>query len=106
MVEQTANDGTGNANPGHKAIAHAAPREQAKSVESQQWTIGVGRHDIDGVDDIGGIDGAKKEDGGEESERHEDVYNFARAFLSGFFPIVALHTDKVDAATRSQGCNG
>ena len=106
MVEQTANDRTGNAHPGHKAVAHATPREQAKSVESQQWTIGIGRHDIDGVDDIGGIDGAKKEDGGEESERHEDVYNFARALLSGLFPIVALHSDKVDAATRGQGRNG
>ena len=106
MVKQTANDGTGNAHPGHKAVAHATPREQAESVESQQWTIGVGRHDIDGVDDIGGIDGAEKEDGGEEGERHEDVYNFARALLSGFFPIVALHSDKVDAATRGQGCNG
>ena len=106
MVEQTANDGTGNANPGHKSVAHATPREQAESVESQQWTIGVGRHDIDSVDDIGGIDGAEKEDGSEEGERHEDVYNLTRALLSGFFPIVALHSDKVDAATRSQGCNG
>ena len=106
MVKQTANDGTGNAHPGHKAVAHAAPRKQTESVESQQWTIGVGRHDIDAVDDIGGIDGAEKEDGGEEGERHEDVYNFARALLSGFFPIVALHSDKVDAATRGQGRNG
>ena len=106
MVKQTANDGTGNANPGDKAIVHATPREQAESVESQQWTIGVGGHDIDSVDDIGGIDGAEKKDGGEESERHEDVYNFARALLSGLFPIVALHSDKVDAATRGQGCNG
>ena len=99
MIEQTANDGTGNANPGDKAVAHAAPREQAESVEPQQWTIGVGCHDIDSVDDIGGIDGAEKEDGGEEGERHEDVYHLARALLSGFFPIVSLHSDKVDAAT-------
>lgn len=106
MVEQTANDGTGNANPGHKAVAHATPREQAESVESQQWTIGVGGHDIDSIDDIGGIDGAEKEDGGEESERHEDVYNLTRALLSCLFPIVAFHSDKVDAATRGQGCNG
>ena len=106
MVEPAANDGTGNAHPGHKAVAHATPCEQAESVESQQWTIGVGRHDIDGVDDIGGIDGAEKEDGGEEGERHEDVYNLARALLSGLFPIVALHSNKVDAATRGQGCNG
>ena len=60
MVEQTANDGTGNAHPGHKAVAHATPREQAESVESQQWAVGVGGHDIDSVDDIGGIDGAEK----------------------------------------------
>lgn len=60
MVEQTANDRTGNAHPGDKAVAHATPREQAESVESQQWAVGVGGHDIDSVDDIGGIDGAEK----------------------------------------------
>lgn len=49
-VYAKADEGRGNGDIGHPAVAHRAAGEQRKAKHAEQRTIGIGTHDVDGIE--------------------------------------------------------
>lgn len=107
MVHGQLVDGEAKQRGGHANIRgkgqreNAAPSlcEQGKGEKTEQRTIGVAAHHVDGIDDARGVDGAKQHDDHDENDRHTHVRATAQALIVG--TLANIH-----AIARGEGSQG
>lgn len=56
-------------------------QKQTKSKETKQWAIGIGRYDVDGIDDTGAVQGPEGKNDKKDEGSHTYMNNSTQALV-------------------------